>query len=155
MATNPKKITLFNKVTKQQLNTLAGGTPITKGSDTLTPQEGVGYLIPDTSVSFEAQNLSTAEKTQARTNIGAGTSNFSGSYNDLTDKPTLPATTTAGQIVKTTSTSGTFTSGNSLPYLTTAPSADNTDGGLILVFLSADPATKYSGYLYFIEQSNS
>ena len=33
-----------------------------------------------------SQNLSTTQKSRARTNIGAGTSNFSGSYNDLTDK---------------------------------------------------------------------
>lgn len=35
-----------------------------------------------------SQNLTDTQKQQARTNIGAGTSSFSGSYNDLTDKPT-------------------------------------------------------------------
>lgn len=35
-----------------------------------------------------SQNLTDAQKKQARTNIGAGTSSFSGSYNDLTNKPT-------------------------------------------------------------------
>ena len=35
----------------------------------------------------QTQNLTDAEKQRARNNIGAGTSNFSGSYNDLTDKP--------------------------------------------------------------------
>lgn len=37
------------------------------------------------------QSLSTTQKEQARSNIGAGTGNsdFSGSYNDLTDKPNL------------------------------------------------------------------
>lgn len=37
------------------------------------------------------QGLTDIEKTNARTNIGAGTSNFSGSFNDLTDKPTTIA----------------------------------------------------------------
>ena len=37
-----------------------------------------------------AQGLSDAQKQQARTNIGAGTSSFSGNYNDLTNKPTIP-----------------------------------------------------------------
>jgi hypothetical protein len=37
----------------------------------------------------EGQNLTTAEMTNARVNIGAGTSDFSGSYTDLTDKPSL------------------------------------------------------------------
>ena len=41
------------------------------------------------SVKFTAsQNLTDAQKKQARTNIGAGTSSFSGRYDDLTNKPT-------------------------------------------------------------------
>ena len=38
---------------------------------------------------------------------------------------------------------------NGLGYLTTAPSADNTDG-IKIVVLSSEPATKYNGYLYII-----
>lgn len=38
---------------------------------------------------------------------------------------------------------------NGLGYLTTAPTADNTDG-IKIVVLSAEPATKYAGYLYII-----
>ena len=37
----------------------------------------------------QMQSFSEEEKAQARTNIGAGTSSFSGSYNDLTDKPDI------------------------------------------------------------------
>lgn len=44
-------------------------------------------------VKVVAQTFSTAQKTQARQNIGAGTSNFSGNYNDLTNKPTIPSIT--------------------------------------------------------------
>lgn len=40
-----------------------------------------------------AQGLSEAAKKIGRDNIGAGTSNFSGSYTDLTDKPTIPDAT--------------------------------------------------------------
>ena len=36
-----------------------------------------------------SQNLTAAQKQQARTNIGAGTSSFSGNYNDLANKPTI------------------------------------------------------------------
>jgi microcompartment protein CcmK/EutM len=36
-----------------------------------------------------SQGLTETEKANARSNIGAGSSSFSGSYNDLTDKPTL------------------------------------------------------------------
>ena len=46
----------------------------------------------DNAVKYTAsQNLTDAQKEQARTNIGAGTSSFSGSWNDLTDKPFKPA----------------------------------------------------------------
>lgn len=37
-----------------------------------------------------SQGLTDTEKSNARTNIGAGTSSFSGSYNDLSNKPTIP-----------------------------------------------------------------
>lgn len=39
-----------------------------------------------------------------------------------------------------------------LGYLTTAPTADNTDG-VKLVVLSSEPATKYAGYIYFITEA--
>lgn len=88
MASNPKdKVYL----TGTQLNTLANGGSIASGSDTYTADETALYLLDDTSVLFEAQTLTSAQQSQARTNIGAGTSNFSGSYNDLTDKPTIPS----------------------------------------------------------------
>lgn len=45
----------------------------------------------DNAVRYTSQSLTDAQKVQARTNIGAGTSNFSGSYNDLTNRPTIPA----------------------------------------------------------------
>jgi len=41
-----------------------------------------------------------------------------------------------------------------IPYITTAPSSDNTSGKLIFVVLSSEPATKYDGYLYIITGSN-
>lgn len=37
-----------------------------------------------------------------------------------------------------------------VPYLTTAPAADNTDGTLKFVVLTAEPAQKYNGYVYLI-----
>ena len=41
-------------------------------------------------VKYTAQTLTDAQKAQARANIGAGASGFSGSYNDLTNKPDIP-----------------------------------------------------------------
>lgn len=44
-------------------------------------------------VKTTTQTLTDAQKAQARTNIGAGTSSFSGAYDDLTGKPTIPSKT--------------------------------------------------------------
>lgn len=41
-------------------------------------------------VKYTAQSLTDTQKTQARQNIGAGTSSFSGDYRDLANKPTIP-----------------------------------------------------------------
>jgi len=43
---------------------------------------------------------------------------------------------------------------NSINYSTTAPTSANTDGTLKVVVLSAEPATRYNGYLYIITGSN-
>lgn len=56
------------------------------------------------------QGLTEAEKSNARANIGAGISSFSGSYNDLTNKPTIPTVGNGTVTIKQAGTSkGTFT----------------------------------------------
>lgn len=64
------------------------GTGLSRSSDTLN----VSLTAADISgTTATGQALMTAASaTVARTAIGAGTSSFSGSYNDLTDKPTIP-----------------------------------------------------------------
>jgi len=55
---------------------------------------GLGNVGNFKAVSTEAnQGLSSTEQANARTNIGAGTSSFSGSYNDLSNKPSIPTKT--------------------------------------------------------------
>lgn len=49
--------------------------------------------------------------------------------------------------------SGNLAYGKNLPIITSAPSANNSDG-LIICVLSSEPATKYDGYLYIITSSN-
>ena len=44
-------------------------------------------------VLYIEQSLTAEQKQQARTNIGAGTSNFSGNYDDLNGKPNIPTKT--------------------------------------------------------------
>ena len=83
------------------LNTTAIGnnTSAINGLDTrLGTAENNISAIPNNYVKYSAsQSLTTEQKTQARTNIGAGTSSFSGSANDLTDKPVLDTTETSAQ----------------------------------------------------------
>lgn len=59
------------------------GNLLWKGTKVATTND-----IPTNYVKYTAQTLTDAQKSQARSNIGAGTSNFSGNYNDLTNKPT-------------------------------------------------------------------
>lgn len=56
---------------------------------------GLGNVENFKAVSTVAsQNLTDTEKSNARANIGAGTSSFSGDYDDLTSKPNIPTETT-------------------------------------------------------------
>lgn len=61
----------------------------------VTSVDGVTGAVVLNDVKYTAQTLSDTQKAQARTNIGAGTSNFSGAYNDLTGKPTVDTTMSA------------------------------------------------------------
>ena len=55
--------------------------------------DGKTGTVTTEAVKYTTQSLSNTQKQQARTNIGAGTSSFSGSYNDLSGKPTIPTAT--------------------------------------------------------------
>lgn len=55
--------------------------------------DGSSGAVTTNAVKTTTQSLSDAQKTQARTNIGAGTSSFSGDYGDLSNKPTIPSKT--------------------------------------------------------------
>ena len=61
---------------------------------TLSASDISGTVRYDTA----SQGLTTTQKANARTNIGAGTSSFSGNYNDLTNKPTIPSAITESTI---------------------------------------------------------
>ena len=55
--------------------------------------DGATGNVVTNAVKTTAQTLTDAQKQQARTNIGAGTSSFDGDYNSLTNKPTIPTKT--------------------------------------------------------------
>lgn len=56
----------------------------------VTSVDGLTGDIETQAVKYAEQSLTDEQKQQARENIGAGTSDFSGSYDDLTNKPTIP-----------------------------------------------------------------
>jgi hypothetical protein len=57
------------------------------GMATLIDAETLETKIPENLLTYSEQTLTEEQQSQVRANIGAGTSNFSGSYNDLTDRP--------------------------------------------------------------------
>lgn len=112
-------------------------------SDTYDVLEAEGAAMPETrnvvnlaataadikAVQYgKAQSLSDSEKQQARTNIGAGTSDFSGSYNDLTNVPSefTPAAHDASKV-----TSGTFAAAR-IPTLAASKISAGTFAGAVV-----------------------
>ena len=82
-------------------------------------------------VKTTAQTLTDAQKAQARTNIGAGTSSFSGVYDDLIGKPPIPSKTS-----ELDNDSGFITNAALTPYAKTADvptktSQLNNDSGFV------------------------
>lgn len=73
-----------------QIATTAFVQAAVQGGGAVTSVDGQTGAVITNAVRYTSQSLTTSQKTQARSNIGAGTSNFSGSYNDLTDKPNIP-----------------------------------------------------------------
>ena len=59
----------------------------------VTSVDGSVGVVVTNAVKTTTQTLTNAQKQQARENIGAGTSSFSGNYNDLTNKPSIPTKT--------------------------------------------------------------
>lgn len=65
----------------------------------VTSVDGATGAVTTNAVKTTTQTLTTAQQQQARTNIGAGTSNFDGNYNSLTNKPTIPQGIPSGAIM--------------------------------------------------------
>lgn len=55
--------------------------------------DGSTGAVVTNAVKTTSQSLTNEQKTQARTNIGAGTSSFDGDYESLSNKPTIPTQT--------------------------------------------------------------
>lgn len=74
-----------------QLNNDSGY--ITASNVPVKSVDGATGDVVTNAVKTTAQTLTDAQKQQARTNIGAGTSSFDGDYNSLINKPTIPTKT--------------------------------------------------------------
>lgn len=87
----------WDAVQNKPFSTLGGGLEVDENG-VLSAKGGTGGS--PNAVQYVAQELTDEQKTQARENIGAGTSSFSGSYNDLTSKPTIPTQVTIDSTLK-------------------------------------------------------
>lgn len=66
---------------------------ITESSAPVKSVDGKTGDVVTNAIKTTQQNLTDAQKSQARTNIGAGTSSFDGNYSSLSGKPTIPSKT--------------------------------------------------------------
>lgn len=80
------EITAQNKLSADLVDDTSTTNKFVTASDKSKWNASVRYDI-------NTQNLNATQQANARTNIGAGTSSFSGSYNDLTNKPSIPTKT--------------------------------------------------------------
>ncbi len=87
----------WDSVQNKPFSTLGSGLVVDENG-VLSAQGGGGGST--NAVQYVAQTLTDEQKAQARENIGAGTSSFSGSYNDLTSKPTIPMQVTIDSTLK-------------------------------------------------------
>lgn len=87
----------WDSVQDKPFSTLGSGLVVDENG-VLSAQGGSGGSA--NAVQYVAQELTDEQKAQARENIGAGTSSFSGSYNDLTSKPTIPTQVTIDSTLK-------------------------------------------------------
>ena len=82
---------------KVNTTTTVNGHALSSNVTVTKSDVGLGSVGNFKAVSTVAsQGLTDTEKSNARANIGAGTSSFSGSYNDLSNKPTIPAAANNG-----------------------------------------------------------
>ena len=87
----------WNAVQNKPFESLGDGLEVDENG-VLSAEGGTGGSA--NAVQYVAQTLTDEQKAQARRNIGAGTSSFSGSYNDLTNKPTIPTQVTIDSTLK-------------------------------------------------------
>ena len=139
-------------------NDLSNKPTIPTATSHLTNDSGfiTGFTETDPTIPTYVKNI-----TEADISKWNNKSDFSGSYNDLTDKPNIPSTAGLASSSDLTALANRVTAVETnkadkseleyIQYTTVAPTADNTTG-VKLVILDAEPETRYAGYLYFITE---
>ena len=128
---NNATLTIQKNGTNVQTFTANQSTNATANITMSKSDVGLGNVGNFKAVSTVAsQGLTDTEKSNARANIGAGTSSFSGSYTDLTNKPTIPTVNNATlTIQKNGTTVKTFTA-NASSNVTANITMSKSDVGL-------------------------
>lgn len=91
LSSGEKLSTAFGKIAKAVADLISHIANTNNPHSVTKTQVGLGNVGNYKAVSTVAnQGLTDDEKANARTNIGAGSSTFSGDYNDLANKPTIP-----------------------------------------------------------------
>lgn len=88
--------------------------------------------------------------------VNSGKIQYRTSGNTWTDvSGGIPTGGTSGQVLEKSSSTDYDVAwkDNTLDVLTTAPASAYTGGGVKIVYLASEPATKYSGYIYLIKES--
>ena len=112
---NNATLTIQKNGTNVQTFTANASSNVTANITMSKSDVGLGNVGNFKAVSTVAsQDLTDTEKSNARANIGAGTSSFSGSYTDLTNKPTIPTVNNATLTIQKNGTNvQTFTANSS------------------------------------------
>lgn len=109
---------------------------------------GSGNAVTSASYSASTRKISLSKGTTFATSSQLATK-----QDALTFNPTVPSGTTATTLTTLKNGSNYYSlGGGDIPYTNTAPTGPNTSGGIKVVVLSEEPATRYDGYLYIITE---
>lgn len=110
------------------------------------PLKEVKTFVNNTVAVLESDETSAVQLAVSANSIKYRTQ-VNGDLTEITTDP-LPSGGTTGNLLRKTSDSEEWS--DSLPILTTAPTGNNSSG-VKLVYLTSEPETKYSGYIYLIK----